>query len=728
MIYLKRVYFIILYLNNLINVFPKNLIESVKKGWELLNVSLKEIGIKNSQAFINMIFVKIIELMNNLDTVDTVEKFDTFEKSVNDYIIEIITNKDNIDKLNKDYEELNGQLLNLNPQSIKEIIQSSYDPSIYSQNLYPDIQYYSLSEMHDLNSFIKKFNSLNENISKYPLINIIINKDSELTNNANNMKNLVNINKLSNLLLNIYSYKISREDAKLKKLKNEISFILDNYNKISNAQINEKIFYKEYIIPFINSWNQIKSKSVQYKCKVLIDINKGEKPLDITDESLLCYFLIDNGEKNGLFLASAYEQLIDWQNEFIDEIISKNKMSGILNSYVPQLEKEINIQDATKYDIINIDENIYKNLNELISSCSMRNIFNKKKNMIDYNNYNDIIYDYDFIEEELGKLILPGLKKFKKDKITFITYLYEGLRGENSSILIEYNNKYIKKELIEDEKTSIIKLIKKNNNKNKFIQDIFSSLQILMNEILKENYNQDYLIYNIIEKLPHYIILNEELVKMIKNKYKNDEDKKSFNVNSLVSIFEYLEDLNWNEIKKNIPQDYQIELDEEIKRYILNYFDTIKDEKKIITKINFVSALRKLISRFIAGTRLDIDIKEDAVLNLYIKREDLWNKKILEEKTFEEEIERICKNEILIKHCWCLYNLLEGDENKYEKMNQNKKNKNINRIIEENEFEINTSSNQKNLRDNNIIEEDEDENDDYIIEEENEDDDEEIVF
>ena len=184
---------------------------------------------------------------------DKVEKFDTFEKSVNDYIIEIITNKDNIDKLNKDYEELNGQLLNLNPQSIKEIIQSSYDPSIYSQNLYPDIQYYSLSEMHDLNSFIKKFNSLNENISKYPLINIIINKDSELTNNANNMKNLVNINKLSNLLLNIYSYKISREDAKLKKLKNEISFILDNYNKISNAQITEKIFYKEYITPFINS-------------------------------------------------------------------------------------------------------------------------------------------------------------------------------------------------------------------------------------------------------------------------------------------------------------------------------------------------------------------------------------------------------------------------------------------------------------------------------------------
>ena len=542
-----------------------------------------------------------------------------------------------------------------------------------------------------------------------------------------NMKNLANINKLSNLLLKIYSYKISREDAKSKKLKNELSKILDDYKKINNDQITEEIFCDEYIAPFINSWNQIKDKAVQYKCKVLRDINNGEKPLDITDESLLCYFLIDDGEKNGLFLASAYEQFIEWQNGFIDDIISQNKLSGILNSYVPQLEKEINVQDATKYEIINIDEKIYKNLNELISSCSMRNIFKKENNTIDYSNYNDIAYDYDFIEEELGKLILPGLKKFKNDKITFIKYLYEGFRGENSSILIEYNNKYTQIELTEEEKSTINKLLKKNNNNNSFIKDIFSTLQILMNEILKENYGQNYLIYNIIEKMPHYIILNEELIKVIKNKYKNEEDEKSFNVNSLVSIFEYLEDLNWNEIKKNIPSDYQIELDEEIKKYILNYFDKIKNEKKLITKINFVSALRKLISRFIAGTRLDIDIKEDAKLNLFIKREDLWDKNILKDKLFEEEIEKICKEEILIKHCWCLYNLLEGDDNKYEKMNQAKKiRNNSNRIIEGNEFEINTSSNKNNFINNNIIEDDEDEDEIFNQEEEKEDDEENI--
>ena len=660
-----------------------------------------------------MTFDKIIQLMNNLEAVDTLDKFESFEKSVNDYILEIIYNKNNIEQLNKDYKQLNDQLLNLNPLSIKEIIQSNYDPSIYPKDIYPDIQYYTFSIIQDFNTFAQKFNSSDENKKKYALINILINKEDVLTKNAINMKYLKSINKLSNLLLNIYSYKINREDGKLKKLKNELSYIIDNYNEINHTHIkNEKKFIKEYINPFIESWNQLKDKFIQYKCRVLRDINKGEKPFEFNFENELCYFLVDDGDKEGgMFLASAYEHFIEWQNSFIDEIISKNNMNGILNSYISQLEKEINIQDATQYEIINIDDKTYKKLNELISSCSMRNIFNNKENKIDYKNYNDIIYNYDLIEEELGKLILPGLIKFKKDKIKFITYLYEGFRGENSTLLIDYNNKYTQRELTEDEKNSINKILKSNNN-NKFNKEIFASLQILMNEIIKENYEQNYLIYNIIECLPKYIILNEELIKLIKNKYKNSEDNQSFTINSLVSIFEYFEDLCWNEIKTGIPKDYQIELDEDIKKYILNYFDIIKNEKKLITKKNLTSALRKLISRFIAGSRLDIDIKADAELKLYITRIDLWNKNIVENKLFEEEIDKIYKYKILICHSWSLYNLLEGDYNNYEEMHQRKKNKNLNN--EKKEYQIDTSLNQNII--NEINDKIEDEHDDEVEE------------
>ena len=75
--------------------------------------------------------------------------------------------------------------------------------------------------------FVKSFNSSEENKKNYALINILINRDSELTRNAINMKNLLDINNLENLLLNIYSFKISREDGKTKKLNDELVYIND---------------------------------------------------------------------------------------------------------------------------------------------------------------------------------------------------------------------------------------------------------------------------------------------------------------------------------------------------------------------------------------------------------------------------------------------------------------------------------------------------------------------
>ena len=135
------------------------------------------------------------------------------------------------------------------------------------------------------------------------------------------------------------------------------------------------------------------------------EIEKGEKPLDMNIDNALCYFLVDDGDKEGgMFLAAAYQNYIIWQNNFINEIISKNDIKGILNSYVSKLEQEIFVQDATKDEIIDIDSDKYKSFMELISTYSMRNIFDKN-NKINYKNYNDIKYDYELIEEELGKLI-----------------------------------------------------------------------------------------------------------------------------------------------------------------------------------------------------------------------------------------------------------------------------------------------------------------------------------
>ena len=666
-------------------LYPQTLFNFIKKDWELLESNLNGLGFENIQTFINMIFDKLIELISKFEDASSFEKSTSFEKEINKYITEIILNKDTIKKLNKDYQGMNNKLLNSDPNSIKEIILGNYDPMIYDQNIYPDIQYYTVSNIQNYNIFVNKFKSSKENENKYFLINTLISKEDDFTQDVINMKNLKNINKLTNVLLNIYSYKISREDGKKLKLKDELDNILELYNEMNQVKIeNVKDFTKEYINPFLSSWDAIKSKSVQYKCRILRDLEKGEKPFDMNIDLPLCYFLTDDGDKDGgMFLASAYQHFIGWQNSFIEAIIGNNRLSGIHNSYVSQLEQEVFVHDAGNEEIINIDKNIYKNFNEFIETTSMRNILNDNKK-INYKNYNDIIYNYDFIEEELGKLILPGIKKFKKDKIKFITYLYEGFRGGNSTVLVDYNAKYLQRELSDDEKNSLNKLLENNNN-IKFHNDIFASLQILMNEIIKENYEKNHLIYKIIENLPEYIILNPQLIKMFKDSFEFG-NAQVFTIDSLVSIFEHFEALCWKAMKKNILPDYQLEISPpEMKKYIIEYFDKNKDQKKLINIKNFTVALRKLISRSIAGSRQEIDVKSDAALKLYIGRGDLWPTQIIENEEFINEIFFICKDEILVGNCLDLYNSLDGDAILNRELNKNENDNNNNNIINKND-------------------------------------------
>lgn len=118
----------------------------------------------------------IIEIMKRLESTDTQEKVEAFEKEVDEYIKGIIT-KENIEKMNREYNNINTELLYCNPQSMKEIIQSNYDPSIYDQNQSRDIQYYSISNVVNLKTFSDKFNSSEDNKKKYALIYLLINKN-----------------------------------------------------------------------------------------------------------------------------------------------------------------------------------------------------------------------------------------------------------------------------------------------------------------------------------------------------------------------------------------------------------------------------------------------------------------------------------------------------------------------------------------------------------------------
>jgi hypothetical protein len=214
------------------------------------------------------------------------------------------------------------------------------------------------------------------------------------------------------------------------------------------------------------------------------------KNLDINDK--LIYFLNDNGELGyGMYLAAACQNFIEWQNMFLQPIIDANNFNGILHNYVNTIQKKVPIQEAKPSQILLIHDKFeiskYTNLNDIIYSYSERNIFNKN-GKINYSDYNSFTYDYDAIEEELGKILLTGVCLFEgEDELNFVTFWSEGFRGGRSQILSSFYLKYPQKDLNDREKENIMKYIdNKNkekmakNNMNYDFKEFFGSLQMLI--------------------------------------------------------------------------------------------------------------------------------------------------------------------------------------------------------------------------------------------------------
>ena len=81
---------------------------------------------------------------------------------------------------------------------------------------------------------------------------------------------------------------------------------------------------------------------------------------------------------------------------------------------------------------------------------------------------------------------------------------------------------------------------------------------------------------------------------------------------------------------------------------------------------------------------------------MYIKREDLWNPNLLKNKLFNQEIDTIFKEEILVGHCWKLYNLLEGENNTLEEMQQGQRNQANNNMNNNENTQNNNNANNIN--------------------------------
>ena len=411
---------------------------------------------------------------------------------------------------------------------------------------------------------IKEIFKIDENAQKkYPILYSYLNTNKE---KLQYLKSFKEINDFINYMIQKYSYKILRDQAKYIKLKDELSKKNIPADLFELYKITDK--YKKYEL----------------------------YPKKLDEEDILSFFLIDDGELGyGMYLASIYEKYILIQNNFLYDVIdninkSNNNKNKKLEYLKEKIHEEINIHKANEYNILsftNTNENFHS-FNEIIFFYSYKDSFN---NNFDFeHSKNKINFNLEEIEEQLEYLLLKK-KKFKNN-IDFVIYQYEGFRSDNSSILSSFFDKYSPKTLNTLEHNYLVGCT--HGNSTEFFIKVFFYLQSLI-KLYSDlpSLDKDIKIeYSINDFKPLYDIYDMKYLFL-----------ERFTISQIISIYEYLELLWFNEIKENMFVDYKKVINEEKKKNIEKFF---QDNKSVvINKLVISTTIRKFISRYLVGKRQD---------------------------------------------------------------------------------------------------------------------------
>ena len=579
--------------------------EIIEKDWEIIDKELKARQFPNIHIFMDNIFDKLFNIMNQQKNFKEGD-LKSFENSIGLIIDEEIKKKDSI----QNYFENRNKFIDINPNINLSII---LEEELYNNNMnfnkkeFPNIEYFNILKMPSFEDFKNEFNYYEKNKDNFPILNAILNENSEIKY----LKYLPKLNELCNYLIDNYSYKYSREEIKSIKIDD-----IEDENK--KNLVEEIINLYDELRPKISSYGKYSFKNENGEMK--FNSLKDERNLSIN------YFCVDIGECNyGMVLASIYLEMIKWQNTFINKVIYSN--NNLYNAYKGLFDYEIMIQNATENEIVTLPSS-----EDLMKDYVLKYCYEKKYQIIDYN--------FKLIEEELASKILPTIKKFIFDDnkcLNYFIYKYEVFRGNKENIITLFNKKYEKKELAEEESNFIINHIKRFEKKeNKKITDLWTSLQILIDIILENNYNGNVSISKVIKdnnRNKHLQNLNELFVE-------NNKDKKGkkieFKVNSLMSIFCVIELICWGNIKENLVDNFKKDINDDIKNKFDEFF---KRKESIITIDNLSTAIKRLVSRYLSGKNRINEIDEKDNLIHYLYKQELWDTINIEENPkFNEEL------------------------------------------------------------------------------------------
>ena len=594
-----------------------------------------------SISYIKIYLIKFIEIIlenkNELkgkenDIIEEIIKTNSFKNTLFIYLIILLYNKSK----NKNFEKFLEE-------NISEVFKNNNElKKVYDENKYKEIldsakipgetnfifsEYFNEIEFPSLDNSKEEFLSSDENKMKYPMIWSFINN----IENLKNLKYLLDYNDFIDIMKSYYSGKISRKDA-------------------INEHLNEQEIFKD---------KQFKIKLDKFK-NIYNNILFTEDIDRLNENDKLAYFLIDDNEKHdyGIKLKKGYEKFINWQNSFLKPII-ESEGNKYLQYYKSSLKLEVDIQKANKSQIIIIDD-CFKNTS-FINFKGLITLYSKRKN----NYINQFEYDFDIIEEELSKIILPKKCLFNEKNFDYIIYQYE-YSNMNNDYLINFGKKYESKELDENDKKIIYKYIEENYKQYPILEEQFIILiNYLANKskLKKESTINDCMI----ETKDKYVNFNNIIIEFF------SREGKEITIAKLLRTINYIELLCFDKLKNEINNKYKRNLDSKIINTITEYFE--KEYKdKTITKKEIAIALRRFILKILLNEKREGNIISTSLYtNLY--RKDLWNIKIFikypNDSIFKEKIKKyLSRYSLETNDSLGFYNIIgkeELDEIKKEK-------------------------------------------------------------
>jgi len=612
--------------------------------WKLLVEDLLKGGIENIQCFINEILPKLTDIIvNNDKRMENANEREEFEQRVNE-IVETAIKKETYEESYNIYIRNNKDILELEDDSIKSILQETSNLNNLPEDSYPLMKYFYAANYPDYVKFYNQFTALDNSQERYPVIANYLNS----LQNEESIRSLQNFNLINPFviyMLNKYNNKISRKEAE------EIII----YDELVNDSEMEKLFKD-----FRKGWENIYKNLSNYDCHGRL------KEKNITENDCIAYCLNDNlVDDYGKYIATAYKDFITYQNTFLRPLIDNNSSNEYLYPYSSQLQKAIVIQRANRREIVTLDikNDMFDSFDDLIYTFSYRDCFQKNGN-VNYFNYKENKFDFYSIEVELSKILLPEKRLFLNEQHQdFVTYAFEEF-NQNESLILDYKEKIKNVKLLTKEEKALLNRLLQRKDYNLFLFNLQSLFLYFINE---KNIDGNESLGEEIKQLPENIInLDDEFLNIFKGHVFN------IKLNKLIDCYEFIEYINFKNILNNVSSNAHVNLEKSQITELENHFEK---DNLLISRNELRQAVRKFISRFLISDKLK-NYDWNIFLLLRYKTE-LWSDEVVSEDNesrFDDEIEQLENINIRIEQSIDFYDKLE------DKRGDNKKKKYFNNI------------------------------------------------